>query len=409
MKLTLVALLIAFSSSITAEPQEGDEVDISGCLAPTSGRATFTVMGQQGVKGDPGPEGPQGPRGERGVRGEKGVKGEKGAEGIGLQGHTGLPGPIGPRGYPGPDGVRGPIGPSGPPGPRGQQGPPGESVVNLTEVQYKQMKDELSKEFKQWAKCGLVPASCKELYECNPATPSGYYDIWIPNGRKRVFCKMDDTNCGSGTRGWMRSGYLNMSDETDTCPAGLRYTVHSSKRMCTRSRIGCSSVTIPTHGTTYTKVCGRAHGYQFYTGEAFLRGGNSLDGYYVDGLSVTYGNPRKHIWTFAVGHTKRIIENYIANCPCALGGGTASPSIVGNNYSCESGNEMIVPNQWYMDDPLWDSQGCAKGSSCCNRGGPWFTTTLSQEVNDDIELRMCFDDAALDENIGLDELEIYVY
>ena len=122
---------------------------------------------------------------------------------------------------------------------------------------------------------------------------------------------------------------------------------------------------------------------------------------------MTYGNPRKHIWTFAVGHTK--LTHSISNCPCALGGGTASPSIVRNNYFCESGNEMIVPNQWYMDDPLWDSQGCATGSTCCNRGGPWFTTTLGQEVNDDIELRMCFDEGALDENIGLDELEIYVY
>ena len=50
-------------------------MDKTGCLAPTSGRAAFTVVGQQRVKGDPGSEGPHGPRGERGVRGEMGVKG----------------------------------------------------------------------------------------------------------------------------------------------------------------------------------------------------------------------------------------------------------------------------------------------------------------------------------------------
>ena len=405
MKLALVTLLITSSSLITAQPQD-EEVDISGCLAPASGRATFTVVGQQGPRGPPGPEGPQGQKGERGWRGDKGEKGLKGAEGVGLRGHTGLPGSIGPRGYRGPDGTRGPLGPPGLPGPRGGQGPPGVSVVNLTDAQYKQIKKELSKEFTQWSKCELVSTSCKELYQCNPTTASGYYDIRTPNGWKRVFCKMDNTDCGAGIRGWMRSAYLNMSDENATCPAGLNYTVHSSKRMCTRTHPRCSSITFPTHGATYTKVCGRARGYQYSTNEAFLRGGNSLDSYYVDGLSVTHGSPRKHIWTFAVGHTK--LTNTNANCPCNRGG-TAAPSIVGNNYFCESGTDKIVPRQWYMNDPLWDSQGCAAGSTCCNRGGPWFTTTLSKEVYDDIELKMCFDEPASDENIGLDELEIYVY
>ena len=402
MKLALVTLLITSSSLITAQPQN-EEVNISGCIAPTSGRATFTVVGQQGPKGPSGPEGPQGRKGERGEKGEKGLKG---AKGVGLQGHTGLPGSIGPRGYPGSDGTRGPLGPPGLPGPRGGQGPPGVSVVNLTDAQYKQIKEELSTEFKQWSKCELVPTSCKELYQCNPTTPSGYYDIRTPHGQKRVFCKIDNTDCGACTRGWMRSAYLNMSDENATCPAGLRYTVHSSKRMCTRTHPRCSSITFPAHGATYTKVCGRAHGYQYFTNEAFRGGGNSLDSHYVDGLSVTYGSPRKHIWTFAVGYSK--FTDTKARCPCNRGG-AAAPSIVGNNYFCESGTDHTVPHQWYMDDPLWDSQGCVAGSTCCNRGGPWFTTTLSKEAYDDIELRMCFDEDASDENIGLDELEIYVY
>ena len=80
-----------------------EEVDITGCLALTSGRATFTVVGQQGVKGDPGPEGPHGPRGERGVRGTRGEKGVKGEEG-------GPQGPVGPVGAPGLDGSPGPPG-----------------------------------------------------------------------------------------------------------------------------------------------------------------------------------------------------------------------------------------------------------------------------------------------------------
>ncbi len=64
--LVAVAFIITSSSLVTAKAhQEDEEVNATGCLAPTSGRATFTVVGQQGVKGDPGPEGPHGPRGER--------------------------------------------------------------------------------------------------------------------------------------------------------------------------------------------------------------------------------------------------------------------------------------------------------------------------------------------------------
>ena len=87
--------------------------------------------------------------------------------------------------------------------------------------------------------------------------------------------------------------------------------------------------------------------------------------------------------------------------------GSAPPSFVGENYFCESGNPGPFETQWYLDDPLWDSQGCASGSSCCGRGGPWFTTILGQEVSDDIEVRMCKDE--VNENVGLEVLEIYAY
>ena len=385
-------------------------MDVSGCLAPTSGRATFTVVGQQGVKGAPGPVGPQGPRGERGLIGKKGEKGMKGDEGVGIQGDTGLPGPIGPRGYRGPDGGRGPPGIPGPPGPRGRPGPPGVSVVNLTDAQYKQIREEFSKEFKQLLQCAaIVHTSCKELYQCNPALPSGYYNIMTPQGVERVYCEMDTTNCGNITGGWMRAAYINMTNENNSCPKKLTYTVASTTRMCTRSHSGtsCSSVTFPTHRVTYTKVCGRAHGYQFHNPDAFQIQSQTLEGYYVDGLSVTNGNPRNHIWTIAAGVSKDYSYGGCCSCPCAIQQGRAAPSFVGENVFCESGNTGRWEDQWYLDDPLWDSLGCLEGSTCCDRGGPWFTTTLSQEVSDDIEVRMCLRTGG--RNIGVEQLEIYTY
>ena len=121
----------------------------------------------------------------------------------------------------------------------------------------------------------------------------------------------------------MRAAYIDMTNVSNTCPQGLTYTNASSTRMCTRSHNGsysCSSVTFPTHGVPYTKVCGRARGYQFvytYSFYSYSTGGQTtLDSSYVSGLSVTYGIPRNHIWTFAAGVSKDY--NYACcNCPCA--------------------------------------------------------------------------------------------
>ena len=265
------------------------------------------------------------------------------------------------------------------------------------------------------SECERVATSCKELYQCNPALPSGYYNITTPQGAERVYCDTNTANCGNITGGWMRAAYLNMTNESNTCPQGLTYTVVSSTRMCTRSYTSytsCSSLTFPTHRVPYTKVCGRARGYQYCAPFAFYNyhhaGQTNLDSAYVSGLSVTYGSPRSHIWTFAAGYSKDY--NYSSdNCPCAFYPGPAAPPFVGENIFCESGNTGTWESQWYLDDPLWNSQGCASGSTCCDRGGPWFTTTLSQEVRDDIEVRMCSYHVFSYENIGVEELEIYIY
>ena len=82
---------------------------------------------------------------------------------------------------------------------------------------------------------------------------------------------------------------------------------------------------------------------------------------------------------------------------------------MGENYFCESGDVGTSQNgQWYFDDPLFDSQGCPAGSTCCNRGGPWFSTSADQEVNDDIEVRICFYHDSTNDDLGLEHLEIYI-
>ena len=369
--------------------------------------------GRDGIPGRDGSDGDTGPPGRDGVSGNPGRDGHDGV--AGNPGRDGRDGVAGNPGRDGRDGVAGANGAVGQPGPPGAQGPPGLPGA-LTDTEQQQLKDDilnvLRGELSMMLQCeARLHNSCKELYQCNPATPSGYYNIRTPQGVERVYCEMETTNCGTITGGWTRAAFIDMTDESSVCPENLTYTVQSSIRMCgsLNNMVGCSSsVTFSTHMIPYTKVCGRARGYQYSSPDAFHHGqagGQTIDGYYVDGLSVTHGSPRNHIWTFAAGLSKlTYYPDY--NCPCAVNPGPASPPFVGSNYFCESGNTGEYAYEWYLDDPLWDSQGCANGSTCCDRGGPWFTTTLSQEVNDDIEVRWCTSDHG--EDVGVDQLEIYV-
>ena len=316
----------------------------------------------------------------------------------------GLPGKDGQPGRDGTDGERGPAGAQGPPGLPG--------ALNYTEQQ--QLKEDILATLREEISMLRCATSYKKLYQCNPALPSGYYNIVTPQGVERVYCEMNTTNCGNITGGWMRAAYIDMTDPGNTCPENLTYTVQSSTRMCRSSHTsaGCTSVTFPTHMTPYTKVCGRARGYQYASPDSFLHtlhGQTSIEGYYVDGLSVTHGGPRNHIWTFAAGLSKDYTTP--SNCPCASPyPGPAAPPFVGEQYFCESGNTgPFERNQWHLDDPLWDSQGCAVNSTCCDRGGPWFSTVLGKEVRDGIEVGMCLDQPASDEDIGISQLEVFVY
>ena len=323
----------------------------------------------------------------------------------GIPGNDGVPGTPGPKGEPGVPGLNGAEGPPGPPG-------------AISDAVIEQLRRDILLEVKRelnLSNSNRCPAtSCKEIYDCDPTAPSGIYSLNTTAGPLQVYCKMNTTNCGNITGGWMRAAYINMTDQNSTCPQGLTYTSVDSTRMCARSHCcydRCSTVTFPANGVPYTKVCGRARGYQYSATSSFygyhIRSQNTLDSAYVEGLSVTHGNPRKHIWTFAAERSKDF--NYAnGNCPCAaFPSSPPAPPFVGDNYFCESGNTGQFENQWYLDDPLWDSQGCASGSTCCDRGGPWFSTTLNQVVSDDIEMRMCF--SFPDYNIGVEQLEIYTY
>ena len=254
--------------------------------------------------------------------------------------------------------------------------------------------------------------SCREIFRCNPSSPSGYY--WLKSASmecREVYCDMDTTHCNV-RGGWIRLAYLNMTEPGASCPTSLRQINTPAKLCGRRTAPGCSSVTYPVDGIRYSKVCGQARGYQYYSTDAFKPPTNDINSNYVDGVSITYGRPRRHIWTYASGLSDDgNYNNGANNCPCAKYPGEAPPNFVGLDYFCESGitGRWQEKRQIALDDPLWDGHGCGSGNSCCAQAGmPWFCRTLPQEVSEDIEVRLCSDQINSNEEIYVERLEVYV-
>ena len=127
-------------------------------------------------------------------------------------------------------------------------------------------------------------------------------------------------SCG-GTGGWRRVVYLDMTDPHTTCPSGWNMTGYS-KRTCGRISTGfrtCDSATFPVSGGEYSSVCGRIKAYQWGVPLAFNTYHHgivtTIDGAYANGVSVTHGKPRNHIWTFLTGLSEGD-PTYVTVCPC---------------------------------------------------------------------------------------------
>ena len=225
-------------------------------------------------------------------------------------------------------------------------------------------------------------------------------------------------SCGGVTGGWLRVAQLDMTDSSQQCPSGLLERIDSGIRTCGRTNglPGCSSVTF-TIPSIYSQVCGKIIGYQAGSPDAFGdswagRGTNpSIDTYYVDGVSLTHGNPRQHIWTFAAGHDEAASLPQF-NCPCThtptASQATRPPAYVGEDYFCDITGSVPSP-AFRPEDPLWDGTGCGPLNTCCSfNNPPWFYRQLPQHTTDDIEMRLCFDQGGGDEGMVVEMVDIYI-
>ena len=234
--------------------------------------------------------------------------------------------------------------------------------------------------------------------------------------------------CG-GDKGWVRIANVDMKNKCHECPGDLVEIKENETRLCTRKdrevSHGCSHALYDVKNISYTKVCGKVIGYQKEAPDAFkhvyemLRNGTTIEkenekDSYVDGVSIIT-TKKTHIWTFAAaqdeefddsrdftddGVYKNALMHRERQCPCSVNKTTASekfkdenmtlPSFVGEHYFCDSGTRDRPKNQTYLDDPLWDGDGCGAHSTCCTfNSPPYFKRDNLKSTTDDIDFRLC--------------------
>ena len=223
---------------------------------------------------------------------------------------------------------------------------------------------------------------------------------------------MDKDICDS-QGGWTRVAMINMTDTEQTCPYGFRLYNSNGVRACGRffGAHGCLSSIFPFNQLTYSQVCGKVLGYQYGStyGTGTRRSDSDINSAYIDGISLTHGYPRRHIWSYISGYQ----ENHDTYCPCGSTEGTVirASLFVGNDYYCESGNPYNNAQQTlYTEDILWDGSRCgSKEQSCCTRPGmPWFYKPLLYTTSDPIELRVCGSEDTNSQDVPFFCIELYI-
>ena len=157
-------------------------------------------------------------------------------------------------------------------------------------------------------------------------------------------------------------------------------------------------------------MCGKVIGYQVGTpdGAAAYHASRIINSPYIDGISLTHGYPRKHIWSLLSGFS----DISYSNCPCARHTPKFLPSFVGSSYYCEAGchSNWASYNTIYTYDPLWDGKSCGSSeTNCCQRTLiPWFYRSFGYSTTNYIEMRICCDQKTSDEDVAFGQYEIYV-
>ena len=108
-------------------------------------------------------------------------------------------------------------------------------------------------------------------------------------------------SCNGISGQWRRVAYLNTNRTYIECPGSLQATTNPPSCRISGSSPTCSSVFFSSGGLPYSQVCGRIHGRYSGSPGAFnnftihrSHFRTTIDGNYVDGVSLSYGmSPEK--------------------------------------------------------------------------------------------------------------------
>ncbi len=186
-------------------------------------------------------------------------------------------------------------------------------------------------------------------------------------------------------------------------------------RTCVHPNIesGCTSLNFPSV-VPYSKVFGSVIAYQYGYLNAYRLYYESnrrltLEDQFVDGVVLTHGSPRQHVWTFIAARDE-LVTHSASGCPClrpvfAL----PPPPYIGNDYFCDSGSRQYFEGfRFYGDDPLWDGAGCESirgfSNTCCTSNTPpWFYKDFPHPTTNSLECR-----DLVNNDLAIESFEIYV-
>ena len=125
-----------------------------------------------------------------------------------------------------------------------------------------------------------------------------------------------ELECGGSKGGQTRVTKLDTADG-EACPGDWINNANYNSLCTGTGGAGCFSAnfTVP---YSYNKICGQVRGFQKGSPDGFypylsaknstptdlyspLSSSTDVNGVYVDGISITLGEPRKHVWTYAIG------------------------------------------------------------------------------------------------------------
>ncbi|XP_065893581.1 uncharacterized protein [Dysidea avara] len=261
--------------------------------------------------------------------------------------------------------------------------------------------------------------SCAHIYDNNFASrnKSGLYWVKLTtNEIVQVHCEMGLSVGSSKTTAWTKiadvDGY--------SCPSGWEASTipRSAKRVCKGNGeiAGCYSAHFRIRGQNFNEVYGKVLGYQKGTTTAFnayYSKKHDIDDTYVDGVSITYGYPRQHLFTYASGYSAGTYRYTYYNCPCSSYAGQTPPAFVRDNYYCEAGCPAAPSaTTYYTDNMLWDGKDCPVGNSCCAQPEmPYFYRRLPIATNgtvEAIEVRICQDTSFATAGTLISEMQIFI-